>query len=366
MRCEPGDHGEFRVDAPLPGPVYVGEVGYLVGQSESFRTTFHMPPLVDADNNVLRDILRQRIAAYTELCADYSAKLEAKWVPAVERMLGSTSEDLITDARYHAYTQIAVDSIEGQDALVKRVNALNASLADLDGRVIDTIRVKRYLPVWHVDARDREANLKFPGWLVEKLPELADKKAEVEKLAVEKTHSPDNIRRGLERLISVMARNLDEKRAEKAREDDEAATIADWVKKHGTTDQKARAAEGLLPQQDVLDAMRNALFEPLAQFERFKRLQGTDFCRCDWIDEDNIEYESGEAESASKREYEGYRAIREIARNIQKDAGVELRYHRGECDGCDKSKTRKSVRVTLHHGPFVFSREYACPQPEKN
>lgn len=85
---------------------------------------------------------------------------------------------------------------------------------------------------------------------------------------------------------------------------------------------------------------------------------------CEWYDEDNIEYESGSADSASKREYETFDAIRKAAMKIQDSAVVELRYHRGECDRCEKSKTVKSVRVKLRQGPFEFSREYACPQGE--
>ena len=364
VRCAPDDNGEFRVDSPLAGPVYTGDVDYLKGQTESYKTSFRMPSLVDADFDAFRQVLQQRIAAYDALCAGFSDKLESRWVPVVDKVLNTPAEELVTDLGPHHPYSMTITDISGFDELIQRINALNDELDD--SQRVTSVAVTHYVPAWNADFSLSSLRGKNrPRWLLDNLPQLRDKLEAVDKLADEKTHSPDNIRKGLERVISLLEGRLKRQRERKAEDEKAAAIIAAWVEEHGDESQKARYAEGLLPENEVLDAMRNALFEPLAGFERFKRLRAEDFCRCDWFDEDSIEYESGTAESASKREYETLGAIRKVAANIQKDAVVELRYHRGECDRCEKSKTVKSVRVKLRHGPFEFTREYACPQPEK-
>lgn len=364
VRCQPDDNGEFRVDAPLAGPVYTGDVDYLKGQAESYKTSFRMPSLVDVDFDTFRQVLGQRITAYNALCEKFSDNLESWWVSVVNKVQNTPAEMLLKELSggFNRHLQLPFKSIDCCEDLMERVHALNSMLEDVDQ--ITTVRVTHYIPAWKVGSNLHQLR-SCPDWLLDNLPQLRDKLEAVDKLADEKTHSPDNIRKGLERVISLLEGRLKRQRERKAEDERAAAIIAAWVEEHGDESQKARYAEGLLPENEVLDAMRNALFEPLAGFERFKRLHAEDFCRCDWFDEDSIEYESGTAESASKREYETLGAIRQVAANIQKDAVVELRYHRGECARCEKSKTVKSVRVKLRHGPFEFTREYACPQPEK-
>jgi hypothetical protein len=154
---------------------------------------------------------------------------------------------------------------------------------------------------------------------------------------------------------------LDEKRqAIAAAADRYDAQLNDWVRDYGTDNQKARHALGLLPEKEILDALRNKAFEALDSCARFERLKDDDVCICEYDDgEPHVEYESMQSEEATDYQFD---KMSEIMALIPKTTDVytaQMIDHIGECSRCGNKVVSKSVRIEVVIGELTFSREYA-------
>lgn len=161
-----------------------------------------------------------------------------------------------------------------------------------------------------------------------------------------------------ERLAIDNAKRLEEAEAAEARK---TAQIKAWVKLYGTISQRERLDAGMLPDIEVLNGMRDAVFSPFASFDRYARLKEDDVpCECNEYDSPSFEFDVEDAESATEQEFNTLRQITETIRKEHPEASVVLRSHTGECSECERSVSRRSVLVTVTVGEFTFSREYAA------
>jgi hypothetical protein len=153
-------------------------------------------------------------------------------------------------------------------------------------------------------------------------------------------------------------RHIAEKEAAKKQQ------IADYIAANGTDNQKKRSALNLLPDDEVLNMMRDEAFAPLADFPRYEKLTASDVpCWCDDYDEDapDANFSNSLADEATAEEFDSM----EKFTALMPGAVVTLRVHRGWCtkcetpDGEDGNIERKSIRVAVTVGAFDFSREYA-------
>lgn len=120
---------------------------------------------------------------------------------------------------------------------------------------------------------------------------------------------------------------------------------------------RKRAARGLLPEAELLAAMRDEAFAALAELPRYERLRDAYVRReLDADDDAEVLYDVDDADSASDADL----ALIERIEAALPDAAVTLRVHTGSIDGCDETVTRYSVRVVRRVGEFEFSREYAA------
>jgi hypothetical protein len=156
---------------------------------------------------------------------------------------------------------------------------------------------------------------------------------------------------------------LDEMKGEKAKaaaEAERAAAkqrrqnqIAAWVADKGTPNQKARLEAGLLPEDEILDAMRDEAFAPLAEIERYIKIKASDFCECEY--DSDKKFDVWNADTATAAEFERLSEIKKL----MPAATVTLRTHYGRCSLCDTQVTRSGIRVHIKIGEIEFSREYA-------
>jgi len=138
-----------------------------------------------------------------------------------------------------------------------------------------------------------------------------------------------------------------------------ADQLAQWLATKGTDSMRKRAARGLLPEDDLIAAIRNEAYAPLDGFKRFERLTDDEVkAFVDAADFDQaVVYETREADSASDEDIE----LMERMEASVPAATCTLMAHEGKLDDDDQevSLMRYSVRVEVKVGEFDFSREYA-------
>ena len=203
-------------------------------------------------------------------------------------------------------------------------------------------------------------------------------------------HAPSDDPRVKEKYTRVQDL-LEQKKAEKAerdrqreqekeaREKAEAAAAAEaeavrkaqldaWIVEHGTDNQKKRHDLGLLPEKEILDAIREEAFSPLGSFPRYDKLTKQDVpCDCEGYQEPEYKFRAHDATSATAEEFETMDKIATAIRSVHPEANVCLREHIGWCETChgeDKDEVcaeRKSVLVSIKVGVLDFSREYQIP-----
>lgn len=203
---------------------------------------------------------------------------------------------------------------------------------------------------------------------VEDDPRLAGKiaaaKEEIERLNAEvksKREESKKIKEDVERAQE------EKKRAEELAK---RSQIAAWVAEKGTDNQKKRAELGLLPDDEVIDAIREEAFSPLSgqgspevYFRRYQKITRQEVPYWCEYDEDAPHAKFG-AEDAETATAEQFAALERIQARMP-DAKITLRVHRGWCkecetpDGEEGNIERYSLRVAVSVGAFDFAREYA-------
>jgi hypothetical protein len=143
--------------------------------------------------------------------------------------------------------------------------------------------------------------------------------------------------------------------------------VAEWVAQHGTQ-QQARHAAGVLPMEEVIEAMTDPAFEAGNGFERYafdgaarlqRRLCEVPAYATAVITPANLTIFNTDAVKASDAQW----ALVQELQHVFPDATVVLREHRISWKGDVNapSVTRYGVIVTRTVGPFDLRREYAAP-----
>lgn len=174
-------------------------------------------------------------------------------------------------------------------------------------------------------------------------PRLAERNAELEATRAATT-------------AAAALREAEQRAADQRRD----AQIAAWLSDEAPDAMRKRAARGLLPEADIVAAMRDAAYAPLADLPRFVRLTEADVRReLDADDYAEIEFATRGAESAHDEDI----ALMERIEAALPGCTCELIEHVGYLDGAagadDPEMVRYSVRVSLTVGELQFTREYA-------
>lgn len=149
-------------------------------------------------------------------------------------------------------------------------------------------------------------------------------------------------------------------KAEAEAADRKAAQIAAWVEAHGTENQKARHKDGLLPDNEIIDAIRSEAYTGLKGFPRYDKMKASDVCEgYDDYDGDTHYHDVDfDVETADTLTADQYDRLQEIKKAAPKDATVEARIHTGKCDECETEEARIGFMVRVKVGELDFSREY--------
>lgn len=135
--------------------------------------------------------------------------------------------------------------------------------------------------------------------------------------------------------------------------------LALWLATKGSESMRRRAARNLLPEEDLVAAIRNDAFAPLDAFKRFERMTDADVRKAlDCPNSDmSVTYDTRVAESAHDEDIDMLERIEALVPG----ATCTLMAHEGklEDDDSDASLMRYSVRVEIQVGEFEFSREYS-------
>jgi hypothetical protein len=144
--------------------------------------------------------------------------------------------------------------------------------------------------------------------------------------------------------------------------------VADWVAQYGTPQQQARHAAGVLPIEEVMDAMTDQAFGAGNRFERYafdgatrlqQRLRELPQYESAVVTSANVTIFNTNAVKATEAQW----ALVQELQQVFPDATVVLREHRisWKADVSAPSLTMYGVIVTRKVGPFDLRREYAAP-----
>lgn len=150
----------------------------------------------------------------------------------------------------------------------------------------------------------------------------------------------------------------------------------------GTENQRARYAEGLLPEDELLAIARAELFAPFNDIRPFRKMKPTECKHKSRLCHGRIEFETRDAGELEHDDYEALKKIRELAlvaerhdwiatslKLVSADLGIpdgDVRRiavtpmtHWGTCVSCGQETWRSSARVSILWAGRVLSREYA-------
>ena len=133
------------------------------------------------------------------------------------------------------------------------------------------------------------------------------------------------------------------------------ATAA-WIAVHGTESQRARFAEGLLPEQEMWGAIRDEVFSSITS-PRYERMVGGDIEHDNDCPDPRAAYGVNPLAALDADQYARLVQIRRVA---PAGATVAPRLHYASCGDCSVARVeRASVLVTLDWFGRELSREYA-------
>jgi hypothetical protein len=113
----------------------------------------------------------------------------------------------------------------------------------------------------------------------------------------------------------------------------------------------------LLPEQEVLDAIRSETYAVLDAFPRYRKIRLEDIPHTDACYGDGtLDCETTAADGLCADEYDVYA---EIGKAAPAGARLEALVHACTCSACEAGLIRRSLRVVVQVGELIFSREYA-------
>ena len=170
-------------------------------------------------------------------------------------------------------------------------------------------------------------------------------------------------------LRAKREQNLKTRAEQLAQHEDKKRFAAEWIAAHGTPEQQARQAAGVLPIEEAIDAMTDRAFAPLADRGRYAadglaRIQEALSKRGapereTVVSAADVAITSANAETMTASQWA---AIKEI-RGILPDATAVLRIHTVSWRN-DRTVTVPcfGILVTQRLGPFTLRREFDAPR----
>ena len=136
------------------------------------------------------------------------------------------------------------------------------------------------------------------------------------------------------------------------------AQLVAWVNERGTVSQQGRLKLGLLPETEILDLIRGAIYTPLDGFVRFEKIRWSDIEHTDECvgPEGGMDYSTTVPESLTAGEFA---LCQEIEHAAPQGATLKVLAHACECRACGAGLIRKSLQVALQVGELCLTREYA-------
>lgn len=195
-------------------------------------------------------------------------------------------------------------------------------------------------------------------------PRLDGKYADAEKIAKEKN---EGIIKDTKTKIEAWQAGVQAEKAEAERVvAEKKAQIEKWVAEKGTENQRKRYEINLLPEAEVVDAIRDEAYRALDGFARYEKMSAADVCTCEEhynnegeLTECDVDYNVSKASGATTEEYEALEKIADAAKKAHPGAVVTMMDHVGTSEDCENEVIRKSVKVEIEVGAFKLSREYA-------
>jgi hypothetical protein len=140
------------------------------------------------------------------------------------------------------------------------------------------------------------------------------------------------------------------------------ATVDAWLAAHGTASQRARSAEGLLDEHELLGAVRAYVFAGFAALPRYVRMVARDHAHDDACAGEAVKFEVDGLTTLTAEQYEVLAQLRLAVTTAPIPLNIELRRHKAWCNGCEGSDDVRTCDGALVSGQWAghaLSREYA-------
>lgn len=172
-------------------------------------------------------------------------------------------------------------------------------------------------------------------------------------------------------LRSRRERNGAERTAQLALHEEKKQWIANWVIEHGTPEQQARQAAGVLPMEEAIESITDQAFCPVAGRPQYLRDGAARLQRHlrELPKHADVVITAGDLSVVSSNSQRATAAQWAVVQELQGrllDATVTLRAHRlaWKQDPTAPGLTLYGVLVSQKVGPFTLRREYAAPDAE--
>ena len=133
-----------------------------------------------------------------------------------------------------------------------------------------------------------------------------------------------------------------------------ARALRKWVETRGDDEQKARMAEGFLPEDEILDEICAEVLD-LPGFRIYDKLRRGDACDCACAHQ--VDFQEGPPLYMDAHQFARLQAAREAA---PEGAKVEVIQHRAACSACRCAPiARLEARITLPWSGWLLVRQYA-------
>ena len=146
-----------------------------------------------------------------------------------------------------------------------------------------------------------------------------------------------------------------------AERDAKLEQMAAFVRKHGSANQQARLAEGLLPPEEMTASYADHVFAGAWDWPLEAPIEDADICTCEqWTDEPEyceIDVDGGDAESLTPEEFDALAALRELLPNATIKAQQEVL----TTESCHNTVRRRYLRAWHEDGQMMAIRDFAFP-----
>lgn len=139
-----------------------------------------------------------------------------------------------------------------------------------------------------------------------------------------------------------------------ARDNARSKALRAWVEKHGDDEQKARMAEGFLPEEEILEMVCEELLD-LPGFRAYDPLRKGDACDCPCAGRAQITEGAPQHLDASQ-----FAKLQQVRESAPESASVAVIEHHAHCRACSCAPiSRFEARLTMPWNGWLLVRQYA-------